>query len=260
MSRQKLGQHFLRSSPVLARIVSALGAQPTDTILEIGPGKGALTGLLLEAGLRVEAIEVDPTMVEHLETTWPPGTSALRVHCQDVLEADLTHWGTVTVAGNLPYYITSPILRRLFQMGASLRRAVLLMQLEVAERLVAKPGSRDYGFLSVLTQMHAKPELLFRVPPGAFHIPPKVQSAVVRLNPHRETPSVDEHFVEFVGNCFAQKRKMLRNNLKGHFAATSLDGLPEGKLRAEQLSLEELRGLWERLRRLDGSDTGTTAI
>lgn len=234
---------------MLTRIVSALQAQPTDTILEIGPGKGALTNLLLDAGLRVEAIEVDPAMVEHLEARWPPGASTLTVHCHDVLEADLTQWGTVTVAGNLPYYITSPILRRLFGMGASLRRAVLLMQLEVAERLVAKPGNRDYGFLSVLTQMHANPELLFRVPPGAFHIPPKVQSAVVRLTPHSNTTSVDEKFVEFVGHCFAQKRKMLRNNLKGYFATTALEGLPEGELRAEQLGLEELRGMWERLRR-----------
>ncbi len=232
---------------MLARIVRALEAEPTDTILEIGPGKGALTRLLLEAGLRVEAVEVDPEMVAHLVMEWPPATTALRVHCQDVLEADLTQWGAVTVAGNLPYYITSPILRKLYAMGSTLRRAVLLMQLEVAERLVAKPGTRDYGFLSVLTQAHVRPELLFKVPPGAFHIPPKVQSAVVRVTPHGNV--VDDALVEFLGWCFAQKRKTLRNNLKARFPANALEELPEAGLRAEQLGLAELRDLWERLRR-----------
>ncbi len=231
---------------MLARIVAALLAQPSDVILEIGPGKGALTGPLLDAGFRVEAVEVDPMMVAHLESQWPPHAANLRVHCLDVLQADLTQWGTVAVAGNLPYYITSPILRRLYAMGPLLRRAVLLMQLEVAERLVAKPGTRDYGFLSVLTQAHAHPELLFRVPPGAFHIPPKVQSAVVRVTPHGH--SVEEGFIEFLGWCFAQKRKTLRNNLRGHFPPALVDALPQAGMRAEQLSLDDLRFLWLSLR------------
>lgn len=232
---------------MLARIVDALEAGPGDTVLEIGPGRGALTRVLLAAGLRVEAVEVDPAMVSHLEAEWPPGTSALRVHCQDVLEADLSQWGPVPVAGNLPYYITSPILRRLYAMGPCLLRAVLLMQLEVAERLVAQPGSRDYGYLSVLTQLHARPELLFRVPPGAFHIPPKVQSAVVRLIPHAPAAIIEPTLVEFLGWSFAQKRKTLRNNLKGHFPAAALADLPEAGLRAEQLSLTQLRDVWARL-------------
>lgn len=255
MSRQKLGQHFLRSSSALQRIVSALDAQPEDTILEIGPGKGALTQVLLAAGLRVEAVEVDPELVEYLGATWPPEQHALRVHHHDVLEADLTQWGPVLLVGNLPYYITSPILRRLFTMGPILRRAVLLMQLEVAERLVAKPGSRDYGYLSVLTQLHAKPELLFRIPPGAFHIPPKVQSAVVRLTPLDVDPQApvdpEEHqaFIRFLANCFSQKRKMLRNNLRGHYPTPAVDSLPQAAMRAEQLSLSQLREVFELLRR-----------
>ena len=224
----------------------------TDTVLEIGPGKGALTRILLEAGLRVEAVEVDQELVAHLETVWPPESSRLRVHCQDGLEANLIQWGPVVVAGNLPYYITSPILRRLFAMGSALRRAVLLLQLEVAERLVAKPSSRDYGFLSVLTQMHAKPELLFRVPPGAFHIAPKVQSAVVRLTPHDDEASreaaADRGLVDFLGHCFAQKRKTLRNNLRGRFPTEIVDNLPEASKRAEQLTLSELVALYRRLR------------
>ncbi|MCU0229209.1 MAG: 16S rRNA (adenine(1518)-N(6)/adenine(1519)-N(6))-dimethyltransferase RsmA [Bryobacterales bacterium] len=246
MSRQKLGQHFLRSSPVLARIVDSLRAQPGDTILEIGPGKGALTGPLLAAGFRVEAVELDPAMVAHLEAQWPVDSAALHVHCIDVLKADLTRWGPVTVAGNLPYYITSPILRRLYSMGTFLRTAVLLMQLEVAERLVAKPGTRDYGFLSVLTQAHALPELLFRVPPGAFHVPPKVQSAVVRITPRNQ--AVDEAFIAFLGWCFSQKRKTLRNNLRAYFPPHLVDALPQAGLRAEQLELEELHSVWLKLK------------
>jgi len=251
LSRQKLGQHFLRSSPVLARIVAALQADDSDTILEIGPGQGALTQHLLEAGLRVEAVEVDPAMVARVEATWPPSDHALRVHCLDVLQADLTQWGPVLVVGNLPYYITSPILRKLFEMGHCLRRAVLLMQLEVAERLVAKPSTRDYGFLTVLTQMHAKPELLFRVPPGAFHIPPKVQSAVVRLTPCGVegvgAPGEREAFVEFLGTCFARKRKTLRNNLRDRYPGRFLEGLPEANLRAEQLDLDALRSVYQKV-------------
>lgn len=232
---------------MLSRIAAALQAEPADTVLEIGPGKGALTKVLLESGLRVEAVEVDSALAAFLQETWPPAQSRLRVHCQDVLEADLGQWGPVLVAGNLPYYITSPILRKLFAMGPALRRAVLLMQMEVAERLVAKPSTRDYGYLSVLTQLHARPELLFRVPPGAFHIPPKVQSAVVRLTP-MDAVSHDEGFLRFLAACFAQKRKTLRNNLRGQYPPSLVDEQPEAAQRAEQLSLDALRTLYGRLR------------
>lgn len=247
LSRQKLGQHFLRSTAVLRRIVDALQADSTDTILEIGPGKGALTQVLLADGLAVEAVEVDPELAAYLQETWPADQARLHVHCQDVLEADLSRFGPVIVAGNLPYYITSPILRKLYAMGPSLRRAVLLMQLEVAERLVAKPSTRDYGFLSVLTQLHVRPELLFRVPPGAFHIPPKVQSAVVRLTPLPAADSDNRRLITFLGNCFAQKRKTLRNNLRGYFPTHQIDAQPEASMRAEQLDLHALRSLHDRL-------------
>lgn len=250
MSRQRLGQHFLRSSAVLRRIVDALRATPEDLVLEIGPGQGALTRVLLDAGLRVEAIEVDSELVRQLEETWPPASSGLRVHHQDVLEADLRQWGPVMVAGNLPYYITSPILRSLFAMGSSMRTGVLLMQREVAERLVAKPGTRDYGFLSALTQWHSRPELLFRVPPGAFHIPPKVDSAVVRLTPAPSLLVQQTHaaqFESFLGWCFAQKRKTLRNNLRAYVNPEVLASLREGPLRAEQLSVPEFATLFEHL-------------
>ncbi|MDZ7638294.1 MAG: 16S rRNA (adenine(1518)-N(6)/adenine(1519)-N(6))-dimethyltransferase RsmA [Bryobacterales bacterium] len=244
MSRQKLGQHFLRSRPVLDRIVTALGAQPGDLVVEIGPGMGALTELLLGSGFRVEAVELDPALVDHLRDRWPPETARLRVHHADVLETDLAAWGPAYIAGNLPYYITSPILRKLFTLGKSMRSAVLLMQLEVAERLVAKPGSRDYGFLSALTQWHTRPDLLFRVPPGAFHIQPKVESAVVRLVPAEGATSITREesarFEAFLGWCFAQKRKTLRNNLRAFVKTGVLETRPESSLRAEQLGLSEM--------------------
>lgn len=249
MSRQKLGQHFLRSQPVLDRIATALEATPEDLVLEIGPGKGALTKVLLDRGLRVEAVELDPELVQHLRENWPPESTRLRVHEADVLEAPLGQWGPVRIAGNLPYYITSPILRKLFSLGTAMRSAVLLMQREVAERLVAKPGTRDYGFLSVLTQWHTAPELLFRVPPGAFHVPPKVDSAVVRLRPVSDglasvSPEERARFEAFIGWCFAQKRKTLRNNLRAYVAGDSLEARPEAKLRAEQMSLADLGALF----------------
>jgi 16S rRNA (adenine1518-N6/adenine1519-N6)-dimethyltransferase len=253
LSRQKLGQHFLQSAPVLARIAAALQAEPGELVLEIGPGKGALTKVLLEAGLRVEAIEVDPAMVAHLEATFASASMPLRVHCQDILEADLSRWGKVLVAGNLPYYITSPILKKLFEMGPQLRRAVLLMQLEVAQRLVAQPGSRDYGYLSVLTQLQARPKLLFRVPPGAFHIAPKVQSAVVSLEPLPAEEGFltgsdeDRRFLRFLSLCFQQKRKTLRNNLRGTYSPELLASAAEAGKRAEQLSLDELHQWFVRL-------------
>lgn len=257
MSRQKLGQHFLRSQSVLDRIAASLEATPEDLVLEIGPGKGALTKVLLDRGLRVEAVEIDPELVEYLRGQWPPETSKLRVHEADVLEADLAQWGPVWIAGNLPYYITSPILRRLFALGGQMRSAVLLMQREVADRLVATPGSRDYGFLSALTQWRTVPELLFRVPPGAFHVPPKVESAVVRLKPAADslTAVASEEralFEEFLGWCFAQKRKTLRNNLRAHVSGDFLSTRSEAKLRAEQVGLYEMGALFRAIQDTEG--------
>jgi 16S rRNA (adenine1518-N6/adenine1519-N6)-dimethyltransferase len=257
VSRQKLGQHFLRSEPVLQRIAAALEAEPGDLVVEIGPGRGALTRVLLDRGYRVEAVELDPTLVQFLQENWPQKATALHVHQGDVLDTDLRQWGPARFVGNLPYYITSPILRKLFSVGELLECAVLLMQREVAERLVAKPGTRDYGFLSVLTQWHTTPEILLRVPPGAFHVPPKVDSSVVRLrrSAPKDLPIRDEHataFETFLGWCFSQKRKTLRNNLRSFVKREVLDTLPEASLRAEQLGLEAFSRLFAFLEKENG--------
>jgi 16S rRNA (adenine1518-N6/adenine1519-N6)-dimethyltransferase len=151
------------------------------------------------------------------------------------------------VAGNLPYYITSPILRKALRLGQALTSAVFLIQKEVAERLTAQTGTRQYGFLTVQTLLYAKPEILFEVPAAAFHPPPKVDSALVRLTPRREVEAGAEQFLEFVGRCFQYKRKTLRNNLAGLYDRRLLNEIPEIGRRAEQFSPAEFAALYRRL-------------
>jgi len=248
---QRLGQHFLKSSSNLSRIARAACAEPTPLVLEIGAGQGALTAHLLEHAGRVVAIETDPAMVKLLRERFQD-EPRLEIVEADVLETDLAGWGDVVVAGNLPYYITSPVIERTLAIGKLLDRAVFLVQREVAERLTAKPGTRDYGFLTVATQLYAKTELLFGVPPGAFQPPPKVDSAVVRLTPrHRlatQSAVVDPApLLAFVGLCFRHKRKTLRNNLAGIFGREPLEKIAEADRRAEQLTLQEFHDLYRRL-------------
>ena len=169
------------------------------------------------------------------------------LHHEDVLETDLSQWGPAVIAGNLPYYITSPIIERFLKLNQDFPRAVFLIQEEVADRLRASHRSRDYGFLSVQTQMFCHVELICRVPPGAFSPPPKVSSAVVRLQRHGIMDKSASSLLQFAGRCFAHKRKTLRNNLKPYYSALVLDSLPEAGLRAEQLSLEQFRDIHARL-------------
>lgn len=220
-------------------------------VVEIGAGQGALTAHLLERAGRVIAIEKDPALADHLRIRFH-AEDRLEIVEADVLEIDLGGWGSAVVAGNLPYYITSPVIERTLAVGKLLERAVFLVQKEVAERITAAAGCRDYGFLSVTTQLYAETELLFGVPPGAFQPPPKVDSAVIRLTPrHRklaETAIVDPApLLAFVGLCFRHKRKTLRNNLAPVFGREMLETVPEADLRAEQLSLEQFMALYRRL-------------
>ncbi len=241
MARQKLGQHFLTDRSILARLAEAACPVREPLAVEIGPGRGALTEFLLARADRVVAIELDSALAAGLRQRFPQ----VEVVGADVLDTDLSHWGPAAVAGNLPYYITSPILERVFSMGAALRRAVVLVQLEVAERLVAKPGTRDYGFLTVETQCFTEPRILFRLPPAAFSPPPKVESAAVLLEPRQSVENA-AGFLEFAGRCFRHKRKTLRNNLRP-FYGKLVDEWPEGRLRAEQIPLKGLAGLYRRV-------------
>jgi 16S rRNA (adenine1518-N6/adenine1519-N6)-dimethyltransferase len=240
-----LGQHFLVRQPILHRIAEAACPERVPLVIEIGPGKGALTGHLLERADRVIAVEVDPAMVSHLMLRFT-GERRLKIVAQDVLATDLTQWGPATVAGNLPYYITSPIVERVLAMGKTLQRAVFLVQKEVAERLAAQPGTRDYGFLTVATQLVAETKLLFKVPPSAFQPPPRVDSAVVSLVP-RPVLSDPTPLIAFLGLCFKQKRKTLKNNLAHIFGKELIEAQPEANLRAEQLTLDQFHDLYRRL-------------
>jgi 16S rRNA (adenine1518-N6/adenine1519-N6)-dimethyltransferase len=164
-----------------------------------------------------------------------------------VLKADLGCWGEAAIAGNLPYYITSPILEKVFEAERKWKQAVFLVQAEVAARLAANPGSRDYGYLSVLAQAQACVERLFEVPAAAFRPQPKVESAVVHLTPRDAASEFGitdvRAFLRFASACFRHKRKTLRNNLAGAYPKEIVDTLPEGKLRAEQLPVAELARL-----------------
>lgn len=246
MAGQRLGQHFLNHRAILARLGEAACPALEPLVIEIGPGRGALTEFLLDRADRVVAIEIDGGLAGALTTRFR-GQERLQVVQADVLETRLEQWGPAVVAGNLPYYITSPILERIFAMGPLLRRAVILVQEEVARRLTAQPGSRAYGYLTVQTSLFTRPEILFTIPPSAFRPAPKVRSAAVRLTPRPASGSVEHaRFLKFASRCFRQKRKTLRNNLAPYYGSR-IDTWPEAGLRAEQLSLERLQELHARL-------------
>lgn len=234
---RRLGQHFLRDESALSRIAAAACPAREPLVIEIGPGEGALTRHLAARAERVVAIELDAALAARLDVA-----GAEVIHA-DVLGADLSQWGECVIAGNLPYYITSPIIEKILALGSQCRRAVLLVQKEVAERLAASPGSRDYGYLTVSAQSRAQVEPLFDVPRGAFRPPPKVDSSVVRLTPR--AAALSPEFLSFAAQCFRMKRKTLRNNLAASFPRIAEH--PFAGLRAEQLSLTELQELFDAL-------------
>ena len=183
----KLGQHFLHDARYRARILAALPLVSSDVVFEIGPGRGAMTGLLAERARKVIAIEIDKKLAQALQEEFRH-TSRVEIVLGDVLGVDFAtlcrREGVAQgfVFGNLPYYITSPILHRLFAQRDSIRAMGLLMQREVAERVTAMPGTRDYGYLTVATQIYAQPRIALAVPPGAFSPAPKVHSALVTFD------------------------------------------------------------------------------
>lgn len=245
---RRFGQHFLVRQSVLEHIARCACPDSCDLVVEIGPGRGALTAHLLPRSKRVIAIEIDPVLVQYLRSKFR-AEPALEIVENDILKTDLSAWGPLVVVGNLPYYITSPIVEKVLSLGPLLARAVFLVQQEVAERLAASPGSRDCGYLSVQTQLLAEVEVLFPVPAAAFRPPPRVDSAVVRLTPRVELPVADPAaFLKFAAAAFRHKRKTLRNNLLGSYDRAKLDALPETKRRAEQLGLDELAALWRLLK------------
>jgi len=250
VKKPKLGQHFLVDETAQQAIVDALGDVSQHIVIEIGPGHGAITTLLAARCRRLIAIEIDAALVSELRFRFREQPQVEMVEA-DVLGVDFK------VVGNLPYYITSPILMRLFAAGACglLARALLMMQREVADRLSAAPGCREYGLLSATTQMNARVETLFNLPPAAFSPPPEVTSSVLRLEfaPRFAELGVDAvGFDQFLRNCFAQKRKTLANNLRaaGYPAQAVRSAWPaeiDALARAESLGLEALAALYQSL-------------
>ena len=247
MPRQKLGQHFLNSPKVLQRIVSAAASTGASLAVEIGPGKGALTKHLLLNFQRVIAIELDPVLAEHLRVQWrnDPG---LELQERNALDVAFSEFGAGTLVGNLPYYVSTAIISNYVREPGRLDQGVFLIQKEVAERITATPGHREYGYLTVECQLLSKVEYLFNVPPGAFQPPPRVDSAVIRMTPFAPPVGLDvTGFLKFVSACFRQKRKTLRNNLNDRYSREQLDPRPEMGQRAEQLSVDQFVALYRAL-------------
>ncbi len=247
--KKHLGQHFLTDPRIASRIAEAATLRGRGTCLEIGPGKGILTRALAERFGKVVAVELDKRMVAHLEERFAGGNVRL-IH-GDVLETDLrkiadkeASGGPWVVAGNLPYQITSPVLEWVVRFKGAVKLAVLMVQVEVAQRMVAEPGEKAYSAFSVFCRYHFAPEVLFRVSPGSFFPRPRVTSAVVRLLV-RERPPVEAEEGTFFGvvkKAFGQRRKMLRSALGLSPEDASRVRLETGldlTRRGETLSLEE---------------------
>lgn len=255
MARQKLGQHFLSDLSWRRRILQTLGVAAGESWLEIGAGHGEMTELLARAGARVVAIETDEPLVDGLRER-AAGWGDVEVVSGDVLQVDLRKLAGegVRVYGNLPYYITSPILRHLFAVADRVRSIHIVIQFEVAERIVARPGRRAYGYLSALCQFYARPEIAMRIPPGAFRPPPEVTSALVEMTLPGERAGLgiadEARFLDFVQVCFGQKRKTLRNNLRGAAEAGRIAeafakcGLAS-TVRAEEMTLAQFAAMFE---------------
>jgi 16S rRNA (adenine1518-N6/adenine1519-N6)-dimethyltransferase len=272
-AKKSLGQNFLTDSRISRRIVDAVSPRQSDIILEIGPGTGALTRLLVEQSGFVIAVEIDPRLADELRRSVITNklsiieADALTVNWDDLISSGIASSKAigcaeierVRVVANLPYYISTPIIERLIRLRSRIFDLTLMLQNEVVERIASQPGSKEYGYLSILVQYHCEATKLFEVPPSAFKPAPKVQSAIVRLAV-RDKPAVDvsdePRFFAMVRSSFAQRRKTILNNLKAASGALSFAQPIESALqaasidskrRAETISLEEFEALYHAL-------------
>ncbi len=268
MARQRLGQHFLEDAGWREQIARAIRVSPhgmesparaaTENYcwIEVGAGHGEMTEHLLRSGVPVYAVELDKALIERLRRLTEKHPN-LTVVPGDVLETDLAAIAAgrrIRLYGNLPYYITSPILHHFFHYADLIDEIHIVVQWEVAQRLTARPDTKSYGYLSVATQFYSRPELVLKIPRGAFRPPPEVGSALVTLRLPGENAKLglqhSDAFLEFVKTCFAQKRKTLANNLRGVAEPARVrEALERLELRAdaraEQLSVAELAGVYQ---------------
>jgi 16S rRNA (adenine1518-N6/adenine1519-N6)-dimethyltransferase len=271
-TKPKLGQHFLANEAEALRIVDALGDVSQSTVLEIGPGRGILSSLLAKHARRLIAVELDRVLAAQLRLKFGMARN-VEVIEGDILVIDFDSlFGPnpglgrpgielkpqpVKVVGNLPYYITSDILLRLFEFSKYFESIVIMVQREVADRIAAGPGGRDYGMLSATAQLYGRVEKLFTLPPGSFVPPPKVHSTALRLtiDPQQKKLGVEgDGFIDFLRLSFGQKRKTLWNNLKAKYEGAELKrALAEANVkataRAETLSLEKSAAIYRALRK-----------
>lgn len=259
--KKSLGQNFLIDQNILTKIVASAGLDSSKGALEIGPGIGALTERLAQQAKTVTAIEIDRRLIPILEEVLEPYPH-VHVEQADVLKVDLKDLfarrfhdvDSVSVVANLPYYVTTPILMKLLEEKLPLENIVVMIQKEVAERMAAAPGSKDFGSLSIAVQYYSEPELICTVPHTVFIPQPNVESAVIRLKV-RQSPPVDvtseKHFFDVVRASFTQRRKTISNNLKSRYAKEGrerLDAVLEQagimpSRRGETLSLQEFATL-----------------
>src|SRR5579859_3359508 len=262
MTRQRMGQHFLAGERWQQRILASLPLDKDATWIEIGAGHGEMTRLLAPRCRRLIAVEADLELARSLQDArqrHPEEWSGVEVVTGNVLELNLAELagGKFRAYGSLPYYITSPILHLLFGCIERLQSAHIVVQMEVAERIAAHPGGHTYAYLSAACQFYTRPEIAFRIPPGAFRPPPRVTSALVRMTVPGERASLDiddeAAFLKFVQVCFSHKRKILRNNLRAIASSQSIQEAlaasgQRADARAEQLSLSDFASLFSRLR------------
>jgi 16S rRNA (adenine1518-N6/adenine1519-N6)-dimethyltransferase len=243
IARKRFGQNFLHDDSILNDIIAAIGPAPHDAMVEIGPGLAAMTDLLLQTVQQMHVVELDRDLVARLEKRYP--RERLVIHSADALKFDFASIPVpagqkLRVVGNLPYNISSPLLFHLADIAPLVQDQHFMLQKEVVERMVAEPGTKAYGRLSVMLQWRYRMALMFIVPPEAFDPPPKVESAIVRMIPIEQPLACDGAVLEkVVQQAFSQRRKVIRNTLGGMFTDVQLrEAGIEPTVRAETIPLE----------------------
>lgn len=244
-ARKRFGQNFLQDTLIIDRIVRSIAPQSDDNIVEIGPGQGAITAPLLDACPKLNVVEIDNDLIPILLAQFAKYKD-FKIFKEDALKFDfqqLAQEKPLRIVGNLPYNISTPLIFHLLSFYQNIADMHFMLQKEVVERLAAKASSKHYGRLSVMVQYYCDVEHLFDVPPESFHPQPKVNSAIVRLSPHRTLPEPAddvELLSKLVNTCFQQRRKTLRNSLKQLLSNEQIEALPiDTKLRPENLSLKD---------------------
>ncbi|MCY4043544.1 MAG: 16S rRNA (adenine(1518)-N(6)/adenine(1519)-N(6))-dimethyltransferase RsmA [Cellvibrionales bacterium] len=257
-ARKRFGQNFLQDQGLINRLVHLINPQPEDAVVEIGPGQGALTEPLLQTLTSLDAVEIDRDLVALLREKFQG--KPLTIHESDALQYDFNQLidnQPIRVIGNLPYNISTPLIFHLLDYQTAIKDMHFMLQLEVVERLAAKPGTKAYGRISVISQYYCDVAQCFLVPPTAFHPQPKVMSAIVKLTPRPFSIRVqnDDLFIRLVKACFAQRRKTLKNNLKSILTSEQMQQLDcDLSLRPEALPVEMYVKLTNTIDALWGAD------